>query len=258
VKHPFQDVRRARTSDWGRLRHPLQYASGSSRTGGYADTIRDAIQIPATGGGFDFNIAVANNGVTPVSADIWCDVTLLNGSSYGPVLGPVNLTLAAGFTLARDRTQTVPEVAPSGNYLYNAYAGSYPNTVISEDHFDFEKLSTGDGAPADDWNNYGESFEPWMTAVETLAVPEVYSLDQNYPNPFNPVTTISYQLSAVSFVDLSVYDISGKKVADLVNGWSDVGSHEVIFDGSDLISGVYVYRIQAGEYDAAKKMLLVK
>ncbi len=78
------------------------------------------------------------------------------------------------------------------------------------------------------------------------------------PNPFNPVTAISYQLSAFSFVNLSVYDVQGRQVAKLVNGWRDAGYHEVTFDASDLASGIYLYRIEAGEFTVARKMVLMK
>ncbi|TKJ41087.1 hypothetical protein CEE37_05315 [candidate division LCP-89 bacterium B3_LCP] len=78
------------------------------------------------------------------------------------------------------------------------------------------------------------------------------------PNPFNPTTTVSYQLSAVSFVNLYVYDITGRKVAELVRGWRDTGVHEVTFEASDLSSGVYLYRLTAGEFTDTGKMVLMK
>ncbi|MBU0520260.1 T9SS type A sorting domain-containing protein [bacterium] len=78
------------------------------------------------------------------------------------------------------------------------------------------------------------------------------------PNPFNPTTAISYQLSAVSHVNLSVYDVSGRKVATLVAGWRDAGSHEVTFDGSDLASGIYFCLMEVGEFVQTRKMVLMK
>ncbi|MFH1736021.1 MAG: agmatine deiminase family protein [bacterium] len=78
------------------------------------------------------------------------------------------------------------------------------------------------------------------------------------PNPFNPTTTISYQLSAFSQVSLSVYNISGRKVAELVDGWRDAGSHEAIFDGSGLASGVYLIQLQTDKQVATSKMVLMK
>lgn len=88
--------------------------------------------------------------------------------------------------------------------------------------------------------------------------PLKFQLEQNYPNPFNPATVISYQLSANSYVTLKVYDVLGRVVATLVNGREDAGSHMVTFDASRLPSGVYFYRLDAGDYSAVKKMLLLK
>ena len=61
-----------------------------------------------------------------------------------------------------------------------------------------------------------------------------------------------------SFVNLAVYDVQGRLVSELVNGWRDAGIHEVTFDGSGLASGIYLYRIEAGEYSAVGKMVLVR
>jgi len=84
------------------------------------------------------------------------------------------------------------------------------------------------------------------------------NLLQNYPNPFNPVTIINYQVMKNDFVTLKVYDILGREVAELVNEQKNSGSYQVTFDGSKLASGVYSYRIQAGDYVATKKMTLIK
>lgn len=87
---------------------------------------------------------------------------------------------------------------------------------------------------------------------------ENYTLEQNYPNPFNPTTTIKYFLPAASKVRLTIYDLLGREVAILVNGYEAMGSHSVHFNADNLSSGVYFYVINAGEYTASKKMLLIK
>jgi hypothetical protein len=88
--------------------------------------------------------------------------------------------------------------------------------------------------------------------------PQEFSLDQNYPNPFNPSTTIKFELPKSSHVNLSVFDILGREVSVLVNERKDAGIHEVKFDGSNLASGVYFYRLQAGDFVATKKLILMK
>ncbi len=81
---------------------------------------------------------------------------------------------------------------------------------------------------------------------------------QNYPNPFNPSTSIKYELPKSSFVRLSVHDMLGREVSVLVNDRRDVGVHEVKFEGAKLASGVYFYRLQAGDFTQTKRLLLLK
>ena len=88
--------------------------------------------------------------------------------------------------------------------------------------------------------------------------PNEFILEQNYPNPFNPTTVISYQLPVSGNVTLKVYDLLGREVATLVNEYNPAGSHEVKFDGSVLPSGIYFYRLTAGNYTAVKKLMLLK
>jgi hypothetical protein len=88
--------------------------------------------------------------------------------------------------------------------------------------------------------------------------PSSFILLPCFPNPFNPSTTISYELPVSSFVNLKVYDTTGRLVANLVNGWREPGMHQVIFDGSNLASGLYLTRLQAGEHVAMRKLILLK
>jgi hypothetical protein len=95
-------------------------------------------------------------------------------------------------------------------------------------------------------------------AKPTPATPVNFALQQNYPNPFNPTTGIRFQVSGVSAVTLTVYDILGREVALLVNEKKAPGVYQVEFDGTGLASGVYIYRMTAGTYVQARKMLLLK
>jgi hypothetical protein len=89
-------------------------------------------------------------------------------------------------------------------------------------------------------------------------IPKAFALLQNYPNPFNPATTIRYSLPHRTQVQLAVYNTLGQEVASLINADIDAGYHEVRFDGSDFASGVYFYRLRAGNYLATKRLLLLK
>jgi photosystem II stability/assembly factor-like uncharacterized protein len=94
--------------------------------------------------------------------------------------------------------------------------------------------------------------EPWCE------MPTRLSLQQNYPNPFNPGTTIRYELPKSGLVKLGVYDMLGREVAVLVNERKEPGVHEVRFDGSNIASGAYVFRLHAGDFVSSKKLLLLK
>ena len=92
---------------------------------------------------------------------------------------------------------------------------------------------------------------------ETL-IPTEFSLSQNYPNPFNPATTIKFTIPTTELVSLKVYDLLGREVAALVNEEKAPGTYEAKFDGSNLASGMYVYRLQADNFVSVKKMILMK
>lgn len=97
------------------------------------------------------------------------------------------------------------------------------------------------------------------TAVEKEQTNAVsYSLDQNYPNPFNPTTSIRYSLPAAGLVRLEVYDMLGKRVAVIADGFESAGEHTVQFDASGLSSGIYFYKLQSGAYTAIRKLVLLK
>ena len=88
--------------------------------------------------------------------------------------------------------------------------------------------------------------------------PNKFILEQNYPNPFNPTTKIEYSILQTSFVAIRVYDVLGREVATLVNEEKYFGKYNVEFNGINLSSGIYLYKIQAGNYSSVKKMILIK
>jgi hypothetical protein len=92
----------------------------------------------------------------------------------------------------------------------------------------------------------------------TVAPPTTYKLSLNYPNPFNPTTTIEYQLPVDGHVTLKVYDLLGREVATLVNQEQTADYHRVELHTTNMASGVYFYRIQAGNYTASKRLMILK
>ena len=89
-------------------------------------------------------------------------------------------------------------------------------------------------------------------------LPLSYSLEQNYPNPFNPSTTIRFSLPLEQNVKIVVYNILGKEIAEVVNNKFKTGNHSINFDGNNLTSGQYFYKISAGRFTEIRKMLLIK
>ncbi|MFZ4590688.1 MAG: T9SS type A sorting domain-containing protein, partial [Ignavibacteria bacterium] len=116
--------------------------------------------------------------------------------------------------------------------------------------------------PANDsqWGKFKIRLGDVITSIRQMGTetPTVYALNQNYPNPFNPVTNISYMIPKSSKVSLKVYDIKGQLVSTLFEGNQNTGIYITQFDGSQLASGVYFYKLEAGDYKEVRKMTLIK
>jgi hypothetical protein len=105
--------------------------------------------------------------------------------------------------------------------------------------------------------------DPTSADDNSSNLPGAYALHQNYPNPFNPTTTIEYDLPKSSSVRLEIYNITGQKVRTLTSGQASAGHQTIVWDGRDatgrsVSSGIYLYRLTAGEYVKTRKMLLMK
>jgi hypothetical protein len=207
--------------------------------------VNPPIIIPPTGGSFDWDITMHNGETTPQTLDVWTIITLPGGSTrpgWGPYL---NLNMVAGQTINRIRTQNISDRYPPGAYTYTANIGDHPSVIWDSDSFPFTKAAAGDDGWARNESSVG------LTPAE-------YALRGAIPNPFNPTTTLSFALPQAGSVKLSVYNVTGREVATLVNGWRDAGNHEVTFDATGLASGLYVYQLTAGDFHATSKMMLMK
>lgn len=108
-------------------------------------------------------------------------------------------------------------------------------------------------------SQYSEEVTLMIVGIEDEEIiPEDFSLNQNYPNPFNPSTLISYQIPENSLVSLKVFDMMGRQVAELVNGKKSAGVHDAVFNANGLASGMYIYRLEAGNFIQVRKMMLLK
>jgi len=105
---------------------------------------------------------------------------------------------------------------------------------------------------------WSHSFISGTVSVDDVETPATYSLSKNYPNPFNPSTIINYEIAQSEHVKLTVFNVLGQEVMTLVNGVQQAGVHEIQFQAGNLASGVYMYRLEAGNFTSTQKMILMK
>ncbi|MEO8514534.1 MAG: SBBP repeat-containing protein [Ignavibacteria bacterium] len=155
--------------------------------------------------------------------------------------------------------------SPDGNLQWIANwnspgtGGDGGNKIIVDNQFN---LYVGGGAAAPGPNYLDlltiKYSQPVGITTINNEIPKSYNLSQNYPNPFNPTTNIKYQIKNSGNVKLSVFDISGREVATLVNEKQISGTYEVTFDAQNFASGIYLYELSTDEYTVTRKMVLIK
>ncbi len=184
-----------------------------------------------------------------------------NGESVvnGSVLPPVP---PAGIFDVRFSTDRYAEDVASASPQINIKSATYP-VKLSVQGGKYVITDIINGSLLNATLGDGESLtisNPSLNSLKiaSVAIPVSFDLYQNYPNPFNPTTTIKFALAEFSEVNLSVYNLLGEKVVDLINKQMDAGYHEVEFNASNLPSGVYFYNISAGSFNSVKKMILIK
>lgn len=216
------------------------------------------IVIPPGGGSFSYTASGTNQTAQIMNSTYWTKAYLPNNTPY-PVLQHAVL-FPPSSTRGATLTQNVPISAPAGSYKYVGYLGTYPDSVLAWSSFTFSKSATeGDlggweAVITSDWTQ-----NPTNTILQTSTTSKTDKIGLwNSPEPFNPNTMINYSLPADGQVRLEVFNISGARVATLVNGYNQAGSHQINFDASHLPSGLYVYRLNFAGESISNKMLLVK
>ncbi len=211
--------------------------------------------IPAGGGSFAFDAEVYNMTDSAFIFDVWTEVILPNTQVHGPLLLRRDVTLPAGAAVSRELSQYVPAYAPSGGYSYVGKIGVYPDSVTDSDDFMFVKLLDDSPENHDQgWNVYGwdddeEGFRIQDSGFRFLSVS---------PNPFNASTALSFKLQAASNIKLAVYDIAGREVAVLAQGFYPAGAHRMVWDAYNASSGIYFVKLTAGKSVQTQKLLLLK
>ncbi|MBS4034780.1 MAG: T9SS type A sorting domain-containing protein [Ignavibacterium sp.] len=171
-----------------------------------------------------------------------------------------------GFEVERQDLSTLSSVSNSKYEVIGFIEGQGTTTEVNRYSFTDKGLTPGTYQYRIKQIDFDGTFK-FYNLAETIeiGVPDRFVLEQNYPNPFNPSTKIRYHIPSVIStegknlnVQLKVYDVLGNEVTTLVNEYHKVGSYEVIFDASNLPSGTYFYRLQAGETTDTKKLILIK
>ena len=236
---------------------------------GIADT---ALVIQQLGSGTSFFWRVRSYNTFGYSP--WSPVrhlrTIIDRPSQVVLVSPQNGATVSGDSVRCRWKRVEPEV---GRYWFeNATDSLFAHGSIDSTVADTVYLLRGAQRGSNYWwkvkayNNagWGPFSETWKFAVSvtgipsTTELPAVYALSQNYPNPFNSTTVVNLQLPVASHVRLAVYDLLGREVSVLVEENLPAGVHRVYFEGKDLASGVYVYRLRTGSYSASRRMILMK
>jgi len=174
------------------------------------------------------------------------------------VMAPVQLKIMPKGTMTGLIVHDVPSNAPVGSYTYTAKIGTSMQEVWDHHSFDFEVVE-GANAGIGRWEVVqftldGKDMMPRLCAD----LPVSFSGLNNSPNPFNVSSTVSYTLEGSGHVNLVVYDLLGRKVATLVDGEQEAGAHSVLWDASELASGVYFYRLTVGDFTETRRTTLLK
>jgi hypothetical protein len=205
-----------------------------------------------------------------------------NGTTgdYWPGSGPTDSTAyyAGFFTYSSDGGNTWDDPSkftpdsPLRDWRFPSIAEIIPVAVGDEEIFTIHIVMQGDSIPGSTVNSappmpVGVTAQYYHFSTEVVIIPpsveddyslRTFNLAQNYPNPFNPRTIIKYSIPYTSFVQLKVYDVLGNEIVTLVNKENPAGSHEVELDAKGIPSGVYFYKLNAGNFSQTKKMVLLR
>ncbi|MBD3170396.1 MAG: T9SS type A sorting domain-containing protein [candidate division Zixibacteria bacterium] len=215
----------------------------------------DSPIIVPQGRRFNYSIAVVNNTNITGTATGWLGLGLPGGGVIDSLLA-ANIQLDGGVAVAFDSLGlNIPGYAPEGMYTLYAKLGFYPDIVIAEDSFKFTVVDDGVEDNSGQWTITG--FDEHINT--SGIIPADNSIEVNaYPNPFNARATINYDLPVDSDVRIDVYDLMGRRVSTLIDEYQQAGRHELSWDATDHSTGIYFYRVSAGDLSVTKRITLIK
>jgi hypothetical protein len=196
-------------------------------------------------GTFDYTVDLTNNTDSALTVDIWTEMSGPGGrSKIGSAI--TDKTLGPSRSYSETTSAGLGDGAPLGEYLFTVYVGDYPGGAISSASASYTKTSLAKGE-----------------ALLKEKRPAAVELFHHYPDPSNPATRISYALTGDAHVTLKVYNMLGQLVKALIDEYQSAGYHQATWDGTNgedqrVASGVYIYRLTAGESSEARRMSLLR
>ncbi|MCP4632912.1 MAG: T9SS type A sorting domain-containing protein [candidate division Zixibacteria bacterium] len=216
------------------------------------------ITVPRTGS-FRYDIEVKNNTDTTAYVDCWTMLTLPNQNPYGPVNLYYDVEFGPNSTTQYNNVgQWIPGYAMLGYYLFWGFVGDYPSNPIDSSYFNFTVITGINSTSRDDDNGWDSTGSYGFEGDKPAALPSKYVLNGNYPNPFNASTIIRFSLPEESKVSLEIYNIAGQRMELLAYNAFPAGDHEITWDASKYSSGIYLYKLTAGDNVFTKRMMLLK
>jgi hypothetical protein len=218
-----------------------------------------------------WRVRAKNIGGTSAWSNAWSFTTIIAAPTAPTLISPANgavnqsTTLTFSWNPAAGATTYRLQVATNPAFTTTFFDDSTNTTTsrqiasLTSSAAHYWRVRAKNVGGSSDWSNIW-SFTTGTTSVSERgkATPTDFSLNQNYPNPFNPSTTILYALPKTTFVRLTVFDPLGKEVETLVSTIQAAGEYEIHWNASSLNSGVYLYRLQAGNFVEVKKMILLR
>jgi outer membrane protein assembly factor BamB len=241
--------------------------SGGASPDVFIDMLPDTTPVVVYPGGYFTFTGILTNHTDQVQVtDVGVFVMLPNGTRYGPVQRFFDVTLDPHETITVPYVmQTVPNIAPPGEYKYVAYCGQYPTTIVDSAFFEFTVV-TGAGGTG---GNAGWEVIGWQDGFDDPGLrhtpsklqethPVDFAIHGNYPNPFNASTNVNFSITTGGNVELTVYNLMGQKVVTLVDGYLPEGVHSINWNASGQPSGIYYARLTHNGKTGYHKMTLVK
>jgi|GEM_PF-5850125 len=249
------------------------------------------IQIPPAGGSFSYDLTISNTGTVDALFDLWITAAAIAGTEEYNLYFALNLFMAAGVSHTRTAiVQNVPDRLPAGVYNIFAKAGAYPDAVEAEDDFTITKLADADNItdPSMSWafpttnffeadnkisGRYSSSIARGNPQSCTPAIAVSTETDKSFldtalivnqlnlqisPNPFNSCTLLKFNLPVSSNISVQIYDVSGRLVETVAEGWQNAGTYEYQYTADHLASGIYFACLTAGSDQSTQKILYLK